>query len=323
MSGMKAKSIKATLAAKFHDFVSSIEDKAVRKLVEGNTIITGGAIASMLLGDEVRDFDMYFRTKEVAIAVANYYLRRFKPKDRNGIGCKISLNEYTDWRDSDRLRIVVKSAGIASEDGTKKDYQYFEARPEGEAGAYIGEVMQDSGEIEEAVEDFQNHVHNMSPCAMDKPRYRPVFISTNAITLSEKVQLVLRFFGDPDEIHKNYDFVHCTNYWQSWDGELVLHPAALESLLSRELFYAGSLYPVCSVIRLRKFIRRGWKINAGQILKICMQISELDLTNTEVLQDQLSGVDASYFAEVMQKVNDKDPERINAAYLVEVIDRMF
>src|SRR3546814_3043827 len=76
-------------------------------------------------------------------------------------------------------------------------------------------------------------------------------------------------------------------------------------------------YPVCSVIRLRKFIRRGWVINAGQILKMMMQVSELDLTNPAVLQDQLTGVDSAYFIELMSKVKENDPEKVNAAYLVE------
>src|SRR3546814_17023564 len=129
------------------------------------------------------------------------------------------------------------------------------------------------------------------------PTYRPVFMSTNAITLSDKIQIVLRFYGEADAIHENYDFVHCTNYWTSKDANLTLRQPALESLLCKELRYVGSKYPVCSVIRLRKFIRRGWVINAGQILKMMMQVSELDLTNPAVLQDQLTGVDSAYFIE--------------------------
>lgn len=137
------------------------------------------------------------------------------------------------------------------------------------------------------------------------------------------MQIVLRFYGDPDTIHENYDFVHCTNYWTSSDNNLVLRQPALEALLSRELRYVGSKYPVCSVIRLRKFIQRGWSVNAGQILKMLMQISDLDLHNPEVLEDQLTGVDSAYFVQLMTKLREKDPEKVNTAYLVEIIDRMF
>ncbi len=104
---------------------------------------------------------------------------------------------------------------------------------------------------------------------------------------------------------------------------MTLRPAALESLLSRELRYVGSLYPVCSIIRLRKFIRRGWTVNAGQILKMIMQAAALDLTDHAVLQDQLTGVDAAYFCELISKLKENSPEKVNTAYLVEIIDRMF
>src|SRR3546814_12125480 len=72
--GMKAKTIKAILAKKFNSFASSIEDEVVRKLVEKNTIITGGCIASMLLGEKINDFDLYFTDHATTKAVAEYYV---------------------------------------------------------------------------------------------------------------------------------------------------------------------------------------------------------------------------------------------------------
>ena len=311
--GMKGKTIKALLAKKFNSFVASIEDEAVRSLVEKNTIITGGCIASMLLGEKINDFDLYFADHATTKAVAEYYVKRFEVKIRNGIPCAISVDD-TDGR----VRIVVKSAGVASEEGAETEYQYFEGEPEGQAAGYVGEVMGDPGEIEETYQATEEMALNT-----EGADYRPVFMSTNAITLSDKIQIVLRFYGDADTIHENYDFVHCTNYWTSKDGALTLRQPALESLLSRELRYVGSKYPICSVIRLRKFIRRGWVINAGQILKMMMQVSELDLTNPAVLQEQLTGVDSAYFIELMEKLKANDPEKVNAAYLVEIIDRMF
>lgn len=311
--GMKGKTIKAALAKKFDAFVSSIEDEEVRELVKKNTIITGGAIASMLLGEKVNDFDLYFTNLETTTRVAQYYVARFHVKEANGIHCQISVNT-----DDDRVRIVVKSAGVASEEGTTKPYEYFEGRPDDEANGYVSEVFTDPGEIEETYQETEEKA-----LQTEDATFRPVFLSTNAITLSDKIQIVLRFYGDADSLHENYDFVHCTNYWTSADRKLVLRPDALESLLCRELRYVGSKYPVCSVIRLRKFIQRGWVINAGQILKMLFQISELDLTNPAILQEQLTGVDSAYFLQLMNKLRENDPEKVNAAYLVEIIDRMF
>jgi len=314
---MKSKTIKAVIRAKVDAWLSTVDDESVRQLAAQNVIVTGGAIASMLLKEAVNDFDVYFRTREATLAVAKYYVQRFQPSARAGIPCQI----YVDDASPDRIRIVVKSAGIASEDGTSKPYEYFESRPEGESRQYVAEIMDNASDVQEAYEETKQAATGDTTDA--KPPYRPVFLSTNAITLSDRVQIVLRFFGEPDAIHENYDFVHCTNYWTSWDDALVLRPAALEALLARELIYVGSRYPVCSVIRLRKFIKRGWTINAGQILKAVMQISALDLTNIEVLQDQLTGVDCAYFCEVIAKLKESDPTKVNTAYLIEIIDRMF
>ena len=313
---MKTKTIKKVLKQKIGEWLDSIEDANVREMAERNAIVTGGAIASMLLQEPVNDYDVYFKNHATTLAVAKYYAARFTPKKAGGIPCKIYV-EDTDGR----IKLVVKSAGVASEEGADTPYAYFEGRADDEAGGYVGEVMGDAGEIEDAYQETEEIA--LATEDDGKPKYRPVFLSTNAITLSHRVQIVLRFYGDPDTIHENYDFVHCTNYWTSNDNNLVLRQPALEALLSRELRYVGSKYPVCSVIRLRKFIQRGWSVNAGQILKMLMQISDLDLNNPEVLEDQLTGVDSAYFVQLMTKLREKDPEKVNTAYLVEIIDRMF
>ena len=314
---MKAKTIKQVLNRKVGAWLATIDDPAVLKALEGNIIVTGGCIASMLLGEDVNDYDVYFRTKAATLAAANYYVKKFEVKNREGIPCAIYVDDSND-----RVRIVIKSSGIASEDGATKPYEYFEGNPDGTAGAdYVGAVMQDTGEIEDVYQETEAKALEAEDDG--KPLYRPVFMSTNAITLSHRVQLILRFFGEPDEIHKNYDFVHCTNYWDSRSKSLTLHQAAREALLARELRYVGSKYPLCSIIRLRKFIKRGWAINAGQILKMAMQVSELDLKDLSVLEDQLTGVDVAYFIQVVSLLREKDPEKVNSAYLIEIIDRLF
>ena len=315
---MKTKTIKAILRKKIDEWHASIEDAEVRKMAERDTIVTGGCIASMLLKEPVNDFDIYFATKVTAAAVASYYVARFQPKKKAGIDCAMYVDKDTF---PDRVSVYIKSAGIASERGTAKPYEYFEGASIGEASAYIADVMQDPGDAHDdttvaALKEFEE-------ANAGKAKYRPVFMSTNAITLSDKIQIVLRFIGEPDAIHTNYDFVHCTNYWTAKDGALTLRQPALEALLARELRYVGSKYPIASLIRMRKFVARNWTINAGQILKMVWQISELDLKNVDTLRDQLTGVDVAYFSELIDKIREKDPEKVNAAYLIEIIDRMF
>jgi hypothetical protein len=313
MSGFKRKTIKSVISKKISQWVETIEDVDLQKKVRKNTIVTGGCIVSMLLGEQINDFDVYFRDHDTTLDVAKYYTKRF-----------IAEKGKTDFElivtDIDgRVKVKAQSVGAASETTPVGEYRYFEGFPDQQGADYIEKVIRDPEQAADTHDDTQIEIAK-NP---EDLKYRPVFLSSNAITLSNKVQVVLRFYGEPEEIHQNYDFVHCTSYWKSWDGELVLRPEALESCLSKELKYVGSKYPVCSVVRLRKFISRGWRINAGQILKMCMQISALDLTDLDVLEDQLTGVDTAYFLQVIDRLKEKDPEKVNTAYLIEIIDRMF
>lgn len=342
-AGYKGKTIKAILTKKVNKWLETIEDEELRKQVRKNVIVTGGCIVSMLQGEQVNDFDVYFRDYDTTLKVAQYYVKKFTEtngkKDFNlfvdpdfKFGASLDLKaEKIALHDGNepattpgalkkRVKIIAKSAGVAGEQTETGEYKYFESFPNDQAADYIAKVMDNPEEIEDTFEDTKMEIAREPE---EKGKFRPVFLSSNAITLSDKVQIVLRFYGEPDEIHENYDFVHCTSYWQSWDNKLVLRPEALESILSKELRYVGSKYPICSIVRLRKFISRGWRINAGQILKMCMQISQLDLTSIEVLEDQLTGVDTAYFVQLISNLKEKDPEKVNSGYLIEIIDRMF
>lgn len=159
--------------------------------------------------------------------------------------------------------------------------------------------------------------------AKDDKKYTVVYITENAVTLSDDIQIVTRFIGDPTEIHSNYDFVHAMNYWTYKDG-LILKKDALASLLTKELRYSGSKYPLCSIIRTRKFVKRGFTINAGQYLKMALQLNQLDLMDISVLRDQLVGVDSAYFEAFIKCVDKKaGNNEITCDYLVNLVDYIF
>ena len=307
---MKTKTIKKIINRVFLNWKNSLETEELKQLAVDNTIVTGGSIVSLFLNEEVNDFDFYFRTKEAAKTFAEYYTEQFKKNNENyrfKSGNKLVDIEVVD--DKGRIKIVVKSAGVASE--TKTDeYQYFE-------GLEPGSVEQ-----EEFIEEAMYAVERKK--SAKKGEYKPVFLTSNAISLSNDIQIIIRFYGEPDEIHKNYDFVHCTNYWTSWDKDLILKQKALEAILTKELIYTGSLYPLCSLFRIRKFIQRGWTINAGQILKIAFQVNALDLTNPLVLEDQLIGVDIAYFRDLLFRIKqDGKQESIDEIYISRLIDEIF
>jgi hypothetical protein len=250
---MKAKTIKSILSRKIQAWANSIDDPAVKKLVEENTIVTGGAITSLLMNEKPNDYDVYFRTAEAAYKVCDYYVNKFKanppPKFKNGgdvliyLGCEngVPIPSFDMWNQS-RLKVIVKSAGVAAE-GETEDYQYFEGVPDAEA----------AGEYVEAIVDQAKTVAEDSKA---KPEYRPVFLTSNAISLSDDIQIVARFFGEPDEIHSNYDFLHCMNYWTSWDRQLVVKPESVQQAIRSLDWLCLSRRVICEASTMQRWLQR-------------------------------------------------------------------
>lgn len=197
-------------------------------------------------------------------------------------------------------------------------------------GVTFGDIFdQDHKQIEEP-NRVRIKIESAGVAQFEKPEeegeYKVIFLTENAVTLSDKVQIVTRFIGSPAVIHGSYDFIHATNYW-TFKEDLVLNERALSSLLTRELFYSGSKYPLCSIIRTRKFIKRGFTINAGQYLKMALQLNELNLMDVEVLRDQLVGVDSAYFDAFIKcleaKISNDGMEAITNVYLFNLVDFIF
>lgn len=312
--GRKVRNIKRALEDKIEHWLATIEDVDLQQLMRNNVIVTGGSIASMLMGEKVNDYDVYFRDIYTTTRVANYYVNMFnrgkhtqRKEEENGVGYTPQVQreriKNIQGQEEERVIIFMKSAGIAAEN--QGEYNYFEQMGEGEAEEFVKSTLQD-------VKDDE-----------DKPPYRPVFMSQNAITLSDKIQIVIRFYGEPHEIHANYDFVHACCWYDHKPVKLETPVEALQAMMARNLVYQGSLYPVASIFRAKKFLERGWRINAGQLLKIMWQISEINLQDYATLREQLTGVDMAYMWEICEALKSVDPEKINSAYIAEIIDRIF
>lgn len=294
--GFKRKTIEQTIRNKMKGWFASIDDIELRDELKKHYIVTGGAITSMLLGDLPNDYDVYIDNVDTAAKLANYYVSRLPSSDNECTKTPI----VSVPPEGGRVEIKVQSAGIAGEEIDQDGYEYFEMYPDATSRtmAYLeGAAAKSTG------------------------KYTALAITTNAITLSDQVQVILRFVGPANEIHKNYDFVHTTNYFTEVEG-VVFQQDALESILARELKYVGSRYPICSLFRIKKFIKRGWTITAGEMLKIAYDIAKLDLNNPVVLQDQLTGVDAAYFNQILRLIKEEN-KPIERTYLFELINRVF
>jgi len=302
---MQVKTIKKNIQSKLEEWLETITDRKLAEDVKEHLLVSGGSITSMLLNEPVNDYDIYLMDIGVCKRLANYYTQTFQDVVIfDGREKQKLVDKYNNENDVDDGKLPIdRNNSYAISLRNLKENQiklYFN-------GASGGMKVNDGIE-------------------QDKLNYTPIYLSPNAISLSHDLQIVLRFWGTPEQIHKTFDFIHATNYFTFKEG-LVRNLEAVESILTKQLKYQGSYYPVTSIIRAKKFIKRGFNINAGELLKIMFQISQLDLTNPDVLEEQLIGVDVAYFDLIITALRNKmDSDKdfkLSANYFNTLIDRVF
>jgi len=325
---MRLKTVNKRIGKQFFPFVAEFfkDDENLAEDVKATAFVAGGAIASLLHYRKINDLDIYFTDPDVLVRVCNYCLARIpgpKPGDVKNIGATVK-------RDGDDISIYIPSAGVEGGEDGRGDYTFFEQRPSGQADEFLDTIT--SGEDVDTMADLYGDelaaeinaptVEHLTPAPSDA-RYKVLMVTANAISISNGIQIVVRFNGKPSEVVKEFDFEHTKAYWMPKHG-LTIGKAALECLLTKELRYTGTRYPLCAMFRVRKFLHREWSITAGELLKIGFDISQLDLTNFETLKDQLVGVDTAYFSQLLSLISkDSKQGEIDRSYVVGLIDRIF
>ncbi len=297
---MQTKTISKAIKSKLEEWLKTINDQQLKTDLEKNILVSGGSITSMFLNEPVNDYDIYIKDRNVLMNLVNYYTK-----------------DYTDIKvlDGTKKEELVRKL--------EKDYENTVDNILMISNAYaisLRNLKEDQIKLFFLGEKGFMRIEKTE--SQEIKKYNPVFFSPNAISLSDDIQIVIRFFGDDKQIHKTFDFIHATNYF-TFESGLVTNKEALESILTKQLKYQGSLYPLTSIIRMRKFLKRNWNINAGEILKIIFQLSELNLKDTDVLEEQLIGVDIAYFEKLVAILRNVDTKNITSDYLNTIIDKVF
>lgn len=321
MAGYTEKVIKSICRKKIDDLCNHIRknDKDLANDLKRHCFISGGAITSLLQGEQPNDYDIYIDNINTLYNICVFYTNQWNENhetkkefniikhitDDTETNNNYYLKTVKDVRES--VEIQVKSTGIVKDGAFEED----EDEDEDENLLPSKELIEDVDNVKEEYEE----------------KYVIKCITSNALSLSDEVQIICRFCGKPEEIFKNYDFVHTTQAYVRCNDELLLNTKSLVSIMSKRLEYQGSLFPVCSLFRLRKFLSRGWTISSMEILKIAYQISKLDLDDIKVLREQLCGVDFFYlsaFCVALQDWRENNPDiEFNSMYMFKLIEEVF
>ena len=305
---MYKKTIKKKLEKKLNQWLSSLEDDFLAQRVKQSLLVSGGSIASMFLNEKVNDYDIYLMDMDVLLDLSKHYANKY------GVGV-LDGRKREEYLQKEFPNVDVENNQMGDFEDEYASERYIKIKNLKPNQVKL-DVPAQGKRIEELIKDGKE----------EYVKYQPKFFSPNAISLSDDIQIVCRFSGDAEKLHETFDFIHATNYFTFNEG-LVTNKDALESLLGKQLRYQGSLYPLTSIIRSKKFIKRGWNIGAGEYLKIMFQISQLDLTNPEILEEQLIGVDVAYFGTLIKilrnDIMDNPKMEVGYKYLADLIDKVF
>jgi len=280
------------------EWLNTITDESLRKDVKESLLVSGGSITSMLQNVKVNDFDVYLQNRAVLLRLVNYYADKH-------VGVRV-----LDGRNKDTLVKNLESDYEKCADSIEQIYNQY--------SICLRNLKED--QIKLFLYNGGMRVNEGEP--NEEGKYVVKYFSPNAISLSDNVQIVIRFYGSPEEIHKTFDYIHATNYF-TFEKGIVTNISALESIITKQLKYQGSMYPVTSIIRMKKFLKRDWNISAGEILKMAFQVSQLDLSDPDTLEEQLIGVDVAYFGKLIEILRGVDKENLTSEYLNTIIDRVF
>lgn len=270
--------------------------KSLRNKIEGKFFIAGGAISSIISGEKVNDYDIYFTDVD---ALNSFILHVTKEHEHNEFGMVWRPNKV--YRDNNCPSGMVVITDMSGNPINIRNAEYFD-------------------------KDYMS-LQGLNSSTMGTARGDDYFLSENAISFSNGIQVIFRFVGEPEDVVlKNFDFAHCTGYMRhKCDKGLVLPNEMIRANVAKKLIVRGTKYPIDSLQRMKKYISRGYAMEVTELFKLVFAINDLNLRELSILRDQLIGIDASYLKEFIEVLDEriKNGETTSNHTIVDAIGEIY
>lgn len=117
--------------------------------------------------------------------------------------------------------------------------------------------------------------------------------------------IVYHFFETPEELFKAFDFTINMAALEVKTGKLTFHENFMVHNAQRHLsFNPGTLYPIISLLRVKKYEERGYKISKAQMLRIALTCMQLDLKSWEEVRNHCGGMYGLKLTEVFDETKE-------------------
>jgi hypothetical protein len=137
------------------------------------------------------------------------------------------------------------------------------------------------------------------------------FVTASAISYKingEKVQLIRKIYGSEKQIIDKFDFTICQAAYNPTSKNLILGDDFLYDLARHRLTYLSGEYPIASLRRVNKFIKKGYIFPPIEAIKLALKINDLPIRTYKDLKEQLEGIDTLFLKELTDKYIEKSDE---------------
>jgi hypothetical protein len=135
-----------------------------------------------------------------------------------------------------------------------------------------------------------------------------------------RVQLVKVLTRTPAEVISSFDFTICQAGFDLDDG-FIFGEDFFQHLAQRRLvFNIKAEYPICSLYRARKFIKRGFSLSGIEAIKLGLCIHSLEINTYADLRKQLMGIDTMFLRDLTDSLKGQDEKQYNLNEFLATLD---
>jgi len=135
------------------------------------------------------------------------------------------------------------------------------------------------------------------------------------------VQLIKKYFLPPEQLIEKFDFTICMCAYDVQADEFVMGKDFIYDLSKRSLRFTGKTeYPIASLCRMKKFLKRDFNVSAVDMIAIALSINNLHMGTFKDLKEQLEGIDTSLLSDLTDAFMDRKDARYEMTEVLSLMD---
>jgi len=122
-----------------------------------------------------------------------------------------------------------------------------------------------------------------------------VSVTEKAVTVAHNKTLLQLIYFDyydtAEKIFDSFDFTACMGAYDIKSGEFVLHPEFIyDNSAKRLTVNTKTAFPFISVLRIQKYVERGWTISTKHVMMLSLACNKLKIASWDELKAQMGGM---------------------------------